>query len=1162
MPPRKRSKKTDPKGDEDRVGALPDEILHYLLSFLPARDAVQTCVLAQRWRDLWKSATGLRIGGDDDDETTAVQGMRDFVDHLLLLRGCTPLDMCELKLWFDDEDLHGTTDAFRRVNLWIRHAVASRVRTLVIDNIVWRGMQVDDVPLVSQHLTRLELVRVELTNRFCHLSSCSALEYLKIDECNVYCPNIISLAGSLQSLIITQCSFYNGLRTRICVPSLVSLQLEDNLAMTPVLESMPSLVEATVTISSACSDYCRKDGSGYCGLEDCSYCSPVNDKKDCFLLNGLSEAKNLVLTAKYSTEPKHRVEMKGSFCPMKRPTEMLEHLKIVEVKCEVVNENVSQVLKLLCAFNIRMVNKQFSSARHPFDEMAPMRGGRKKARVESGVDGGDRISDLPDEVLHRVLWFLPTHEAVQTSLLSSRWLDLWKSTRRLSIAGLSRSPCFESAIDEESSAVVDKLSKFVNHLLLSRNQGSLHECRFSFDGFEDVNGAQVDMWIRYVLEHVWQLRVLLIDPGTSVHVKFAGRPLVSEHLVRLELSEAKLNGGFLDFSCCPVLLYLKMHACVIGVDKIFSQSLKCLKIITCNFNSASRTEISVSSLLYLELNCCEGQTPLLQTMPSSIRAFVRLGWFDEDHYGQGICGECYGPCENSCDNDNCSQNNSGGNDSENCSEKNSCDSDNCTDSNSSDSGNCAIKDNYNALICLCANCRDNDNISGTCLLLGGLSSATDLRLGLSHHMHTPVLRKLTLNLCKSRSSTAGSEDPFSNLPDEVLQRVLSFLPSRKAVQTCVLSRRWRHQWKSVPALRITDGHEYRSAQKLNKFVNSLLRHRGQTILHDCVINSYDHRNGCWCEARRYIQRWVRYAISCQAQVLHVNAISTGRPLMLSSETLISQHLKRVELLGVKFETDHLDFSGCVTLEGLKMDSCVIHAEMIVSESLTCLSMMFCNFNPDDGPESRIRIAMPRLVSLQLANNYGWTPVLGSMPLLATTFVRLGEECDDCRCRNFDGCGSVSCVKCYGKDDMDDSVLLDGLKDASNLELIINPYVTTITKDFRWWPTFSKLKTLLLGIVADFSALVYFLQHSPILEKLLLRLSEKPECKVKEDGSYNQREQLASKHLQVVEIKYYSEEMLQNFLQILRNFDVPSEKISTQRMSSCFLACEYYLLHFS
>jgi hypothetical protein len=100
MPPAKRGRRMmdlDGGGGEDRVGALPDEVLHHMLSFLPARDAVQTCrcVLARRWRELWKSATA----GPEDwgrrrrrrrrrrREMARVQDMMEFMDHLFLLRG-------------------------------------------------------------------------------------------------------------------------------------------------------------------------------------------------------------------------------------------------------------------------------------------------------------------------------------------------------------------------------------------------------------------------------------------------------------------------------------------------------------------------------------------------------------------------------------------------------------------------------------------------------------------------------------------------------------------------------------------------------------------------------------------------------------------------------------------------------------------------------------------------------------------------------------------------------------------------------------------------------------------------------------------------------------------------------------------------------------------
>lgn len=45
--------------------------------------------------------------------------------------------------------------------------------------------------------------------------------------------------------------------------------------------------------------------------------------------------------------------MKGSYTPIHKTDAISEHLKIVEVKCDVVDEKVSRVLKLLSTFNIR-----------------------------------------------------------------------------------------------------------------------------------------------------------------------------------------------------------------------------------------------------------------------------------------------------------------------------------------------------------------------------------------------------------------------------------------------------------------------------------------------------------------------------------------------------------------------------------------------------------------------------------------------------------------------------------------------------------------------------------------------------------------------------------------------------------------------------------------
>jgi hypothetical protein len=73
------------------------------------------------------------------------------------------------------------------------------------------------------------------------------------------------------------------------------------------------------------------------------------------------------------------------------------------------------------------------------------------------------------------------------------------------------------------------------------------------------------------------------------------------------------------------------------------------------------------------------------------------------------------------------------------------------------------------------------------------------------------------------SDTHSDTDWISALPDGVLAHILGFLPADEAVRTCVLSRRWLHQWKFMPRLRITShGVWEKSADEINKFISSLL----------------------------------------------------------------------------------------------------------------------------------------------------------------------------------------------------------------------------------------------------------------------------------------------------------------------------------------------------
>uniref|UniRef100_A0A0E0QVV2 F-box domain-containing protein n=1 Tax=Oryza rufipogon TaxID=4529 RepID=A0A0E0QVV2_ORYRU len=59
-----------------RVGStlsdLPEGVLHHIMSFLDSRQAVQMCVLLQRWRNLWRSMPRINIDCKEFEVTNKI----------------------------------------------------------------------------------------------------------------------------------------------------------------------------------------------------------------------------------------------------------------------------------------------------------------------------------------------------------------------------------------------------------------------------------------------------------------------------------------------------------------------------------------------------------------------------------------------------------------------------------------------------------------------------------------------------------------------------------------------------------------------------------------------------------------------------------------------------------------------------------------------------------------------------------------------------------------------------------------------------------------------------------------------------------------------------------------------------------------------------------
>ncbi|XBI89406.1 hypothetical protein VPH35_027219 [Triticum aestivum] len=227
----------------DRLSALPDALLHHIMSFLKAWEVVPTCVLARRWRHLWASApcVDLRMRHSSVRDANPPEEFRDFVDSLFL---------------------HCDASASKDANSWIRTAVSRKARVIHLVGHRKGVASLGRVPFVSCHLKILKLSYARLDDRILGKlsSSCKSLEELDLKDCLVTGPKIVST--SLKKLIMLKCTF--NWDFYITAPNLVLLRLITRSVRFPSFINFGSLVTGTIILDDSllCDDF------GYISDED------------------------------------------------------------------------------------------------------------------------------------------------------------------------------------------------------------------------------------------------------------------------------------------------------------------------------------------------------------------------------------------------------------------------------------------------------------------------------------------------------------------------------------------------------------------------------------------------------------------------------------------------------------------------------------------------------------------------------------------------------------------------------------------------------------------------------------------------------------------------------------------------------------------------------
>ncbi|KAJ3702152.1 hypothetical protein LUZ61_005857 [Rhynchospora tenuis] len=236
---------SEPEGP-DLIGALPDCVLHSILSLLPVKDAARTSVLSSHWTNLWKAAP-LRL---DDDSINPERRRRTRAPM------CAPWEWSRNAVSRLIDSHHGPIETLHLS----RFARGCDVLTMgrIVESAVRRpgGIQQvsldcygSELPLSLLHcnsLHQLSLYRCTFPPNLPPLIFPNLIK-LQLSSMDIYkdlVQNLLSQCRSLQILHMTSACYYqyNNRSISISSPSLRELDCYNTIFRELIIEDAPNLV--------------------------------------------------------------------------------------------------------------------------------------------------------------------------------------------------------------------------------------------------------------------------------------------------------------------------------------------------------------------------------------------------------------------------------------------------------------------------------------------------------------------------------------------------------------------------------------------------------------------------------------------------------------------------------------------------------------------------------------------------------------------------------------------------------------------------------------------------------------------------------------------------------------------------------------------------------
>ncbi|KAL9383457.1 hypothetical protein Peur_023780 [Populus x canadensis] len=243
--------------------------------------------------------------------------------------------------------------------------------------------------------------------------------------------------------------------------------------------------------------------------------------------------------------------------------------------------------------------------RQPQNNQEPT--GEPRTRKRSSLNNNeDRISTLPNVLLHHILSFVDAVQVVQTCVLSKRWMNVWKSHPYLDFNFETFSSLINSDYYDDE---VNNFTDFIYHVLVRRH--NLKAVKISLDILRDTRCSLVESLIYYAVKHHveeisvntahWDMPIVLprcffdCESLRSLKLKVDGgivlpKSLGLQSLKTLHLGGARNFDGKI-FSSCPNLENLKIEDIYLNTIENFNihaLNLKSLEILNWRYSRIMR----------------------------------------------------------------------------------------------------------------------------------------------------------------------------------------------------------------------------------------------------------------------------------------------------------------------------------------------------------------------------------------------------------------------------------------------------------------------------------------------------------------------------------------------------------------------------------------------